>query len=777
MNGKVRKFFCEHYTIDQTRSLKAIKNDIVEVELRLFSRHIIETVKNNSFFGSLVSEAYAGVFPDDIPFIKADIKGIKQQKKFAITKTGLFDSYSLVRQIDVETDKVYYSPGVEPSKDFSLDFLSIGIYPTYREEGSNNVKITSNDLFVALKFSGDIGTIQSAELEINDGINDSARIPSLDMPVARGTSAPELAIIHFNVTDELSFKKFNKDSKYLNVKVLLTLFNGEKKIFNISKNSNPIKPLVSSTQYLESFSMNDFRFGIRDKWLGGDDWVQPGDLTYLDEVLRKLAYDFLVTYNDFSKMNGGEHPEHSTHGTGNIFDARIDGFYRGRTSSIDERSIAKRLINILNYKDFEQKVEKIFATYTSSGQFEDEISNACLPDGRMGNDVIKYFKGHTDHFHVEYNINKEIKAQSIAPNHIKSFKGSTYGMLRFKAIPDEILKIKNLEQINEMDLKNYPFLSASDGIFVLGRAQKNDEKISAGDWIRLVSDPNDSSLFLFYKNGVEIVPVDDIKNSNLEFKILSTRKPSKGCYQTSIQSADISPYLSFVSTDGAEDVDDINFFNITKEFSLGDTFSINVKLNYAKNSDYILETNSYSLYNEIFNQTFAGKEGVGNFRMTWLPSPMGINSPGGHSYYSLQVYVFDINSEKDFGITKLIKLKNKLPQLENGYAYCMNLNDENGKPKPATWTSVSFNITDYHTEPPQVIKHDNNYYSFQKEHIDQMTYPFQIRIDEPTTDIKFSFKDAFGETTKEYLISNPCKSDQIYNETNSKIPLKVIINE
>ena len=131
------------------------------------------------------------------------------------------------------------------------------------------------------------------------------------------------------------------------------------------------------------------RFGSRDEKRGGDDWALPSVLPVLEHFADQL------TYNDFSDMNGGQFAPHKSHNKGMSVDAYFRGYVDRSTATAD------RLINILNDEEFGSRIKKVLVTFSKDLSFFDAIHGVVLDDGRLADQVIRNWKGHEDHFHLE----------------------------------------------------------------------------------------------------------------------------------------------------------------------------------------------------------------------------------------------------------------------------------------------------------------------------------------------------------------------------------------
>lgn len=126
------------------------------------------------------------------------------------------------------------------------------------------------------------------------------------------------------------------------------------------------------------------RYGLdRDLNEGGDDWAKPAVRAFITSVAPGLSW------NDYSNMNGGYTPDHSSHRTGNDADGRFAG-YLAR-----DAATAATIIGHLN--TYGTRIQMVFVTFTPA--FAGAIANIVLNDGRRATDVIRNIVNHVDHFH------------------------------------------------------------------------------------------------------------------------------------------------------------------------------------------------------------------------------------------------------------------------------------------------------------------------------------------------------------------------------------------
>jgi hypothetical protein len=131
--------------------------------------------------------------------------------------------------------------------------------------------------------------------------------------------------------------------------------------------------------------------GPRDEAEGGDDWARPS----LNALIS--SYTGLI-WGDFSNMNGGRFPPHSSHDEG--LDA--DGWFPGYNAR--DAATAATIIGHLNAANGSQ-ITTVFVTYEEvpSDPFWQAIKDVVLNDGRLARAVIRPAAGHTTHFHWRKN--------------------------------------------------------------------------------------------------------------------------------------------------------------------------------------------------------------------------------------------------------------------------------------------------------------------------------------------------------------------------------------
>lgn len=142
---------------------------------------------------------------------------------------------------------------------------------------------------------------------------------------------------------------------------------------------------VGNVQILRQFTGSN-RYGGRDETQGGDDWAKPSVATFVDTWASLL-------WGDFSNMNGGPFPPHSSHRTGND----VDGWFNGYNSR--DAATAATIIGHLNQAG--SRITTIFVTYQArtGNTFYDAIQGVTLDDGRAATAVIRPVAGHKGHFH------------------------------------------------------------------------------------------------------------------------------------------------------------------------------------------------------------------------------------------------------------------------------------------------------------------------------------------------------------------------------------------
>ncbi|MFB6260985.1 MAG: hypothetical protein ABEJ96_08735, partial [Thiohalorhabdaceae bacterium] len=132
----------------------------------------------------------------------------------------------------------------------------------------------------------------------------------------------------------------------------------------------------------------DNRYGQRDTQVGGDDWARPSLLGIVQ------AFDGAI-WGDFSNMNAGAFPPHSSHKTGK--DA--DGWFKGYNAR--DAETAQTLIEFLN-TGAGSEITTVLVTFQQSDEdpFWNAIQGVNLDDGRAATEVIRPHPGHEGHFHI-----------------------------------------------------------------------------------------------------------------------------------------------------------------------------------------------------------------------------------------------------------------------------------------------------------------------------------------------------------------------------------------
>ena len=127
------------------------------------------------------------------------------------------------------------------------------------------------------------------------------------------------------------------------------------------------------------------RYGVRDGIFGGDDWAKPGVRLELESTGH--------TWNDFSNMNGGVFPSHSSHRTGNS----ADGWFAGYNAR--DAATAAEILHHLNTHG--TRIRAVYVTFAPNSEFANAIAGVVLDDGRLATSVIRNIGEHRTHFHWE----------------------------------------------------------------------------------------------------------------------------------------------------------------------------------------------------------------------------------------------------------------------------------------------------------------------------------------------------------------------------------------
>lgn len=127
------------------------------------------------------------------------------------------------------------------------------------------------------------------------------------------------------------------------------------------------------------------RYGGRDADVGGDDWAKP--------TVRVLTANTSHTWGDFSNMNGGPFPPHSSHQSGNSADGWFSGY--------NARDAATAAAIIAHINTHGRRIQTVYVTFAPGSAFANAIAGVTLADGRAATAVIRNFGGHTTHFHWE----------------------------------------------------------------------------------------------------------------------------------------------------------------------------------------------------------------------------------------------------------------------------------------------------------------------------------------------------------------------------------------
>lgn len=147
------------------------------------------------------------------------------------------------------------------------------------------------------------------------------------------------------------------------------------------------KDFTPATKLVQYTGAN--RYGGRDVEVGGDDWALP--------TVRSFIAGAGLTWGDFSNMNGGAFPPHSSHRLGTSADGWFSG-YNNRNAAT-----ATSIIGQLNTHG--RRIRTVYVTFAPQSEFALAIAGVTLNDGRAASDVIVNYGGHTTHFHWEVAAN------------------------------------------------------------------------------------------------------------------------------------------------------------------------------------------------------------------------------------------------------------------------------------------------------------------------------------------------------------------------------------
>ena len=212
-----------------------------------------------------------------------------------------------------------------------------------------------------------------------------ALAPSLVQQVYRGFGPNGVSVatatLAFEIpSSELSNIDASKDGP-LSFKIVATASDGSV----AAKNLDSV-PLLDKWNGSSRYSGKD---GGRDEHVGGDDWTTAK----LRDVV-KAAGDG-VRWNDFSNMNGGSFPPHTSHNKGR----GVDGWYDGYNAR--DAKTAARMIELLNKEGVGSKLKLVYVTHEAKpgNPFYDAYKDVTLADGRKATKVIQHWDYHTGHFH------------------------------------------------------------------------------------------------------------------------------------------------------------------------------------------------------------------------------------------------------------------------------------------------------------------------------------------------------------------------------------------
>ena len=165
-----------------------------------------------------------------------------------------------------------------------------------------------------------------------------------------------------------------------------------------SKNGEKAQKDFGSVKILTRYTKSNRYGNGRDEVpYGGDDWVLPS----VKPVIEHFAG---ITLGDFSNMNGGKFPPHSTHKDGTHVDGDYQGYRKFDAASarkmieyLNDPTYGSRIIAVYVYPPNERRLVK--GAVNTGSVFWKTINDATLRDGRRAIDVITEVQGHNDHFH------------------------------------------------------------------------------------------------------------------------------------------------------------------------------------------------------------------------------------------------------------------------------------------------------------------------------------------------------------------------------------------
>lgn len=164
-----------------------------------------------------------------------------------------------------------------------------------------------------------------------------------------------------------------------------------------SKNGEKAQKDFGSVKILTRYTKSNRYGNGRDEVpYGGDDWVLPS----VKPVIEHFAG---IRLGDFSNMNGGKFPPHSTHTDGTHVDGDYDGYRKFDAAS------ARQMIEYLNDPTYGSRIREVYVfppepklvkgVVNTSSVYWKTINDATLRDGRRAIDVLRPIAGHNDHFH------------------------------------------------------------------------------------------------------------------------------------------------------------------------------------------------------------------------------------------------------------------------------------------------------------------------------------------------------------------------------------------
>lgn len=384
-----------------------VKPDTNSVKVRY--RFITSEVPGG-YFGSKFNDYYRITLSAGSGATKAvEAESMNALGLSAFDKFGATDWKELSLPLNQSGEKVTIEVGVANVADNYLDsFIEVDLV---EEKFFSITAATLNDIDGTTlgMISADTHTYFDGKTIINGSITlegpKDHTVQSLELEILRGKAIVASGSLDI-ASQTLVYKKFDESEKIeipangirfeISSAQLAALDDGTNEFLRfILRSKTDVPEDQEATYEVGSYSklslFEGSRYGSRDSSVGGDDWLKPSVKSFITSNSSLSG----LTYGDFSNMNGGPFPPHSSHDSGNSADAWFSG-YNAR-----DASVASQILSIINACG--PRVSVVYVTYSKipSDTFWNAINGISLLDGRTAESVIVPHAGHSTHFHLE----------------------------------------------------------------------------------------------------------------------------------------------------------------------------------------------------------------------------------------------------------------------------------------------------------------------------------------------------------------------------------------